>query len=442
MAKKISNRPLKDILFAIAPSAALITIFLVLAYKYVDPAPPRRIVITTGDDEGEYRGFATLYKDIIKEDGVDLEIRPSSGAVENLKRLQDPKSDVDVGFVQDGLGSSDDAPDLSSLGSLYYEPIWVFYRGPQKLTRLSQLLGKRIGIGQHGGGTTALTSKLLKAAGVDQENSKFVQTGWEDAELALRKGQVDAAFFLATPNDPLIKKMFINPGFRLMSMDQSEAIIRQFPYLHHLVLPHGAIDLKSNLPEQDTDLISPTATLIVKDSLHPALIYLLLKAASQVHGEPGIFEKKDEFPIDKDYVFPLADEAKSFYKTGSPFWQRYLPFWLATLVERFILVMLPLIALLVPLVRLVPKIVDWRLKSRFYKSYGELKYLETQMRHPQNSNPSERDLGFLTQLDKIEERVNSMKVPLDFSDHVYVLREHIDFVRERLKRSVKNSEKV
>ncbi|CAM6005655.1 unnamed protein product [Sphagnum balticum] len=137
-----------------------------------------------------------------------------------------------------------------------------------------------------------------------------------------------------------------------MSVDQAEAAIRQFPYLHHLVLPHGVIDLKANIPDHDVDMVSPTATLLVRDDLHPALVYLLLKAASQIHSDPGIFEKKNEFPIDKDYVFPLSDEAKNYYKSGAPFWQRYLPFWLAILVDRFILIIIPLLALIIPIVKL------------------------------------------------------------------------------------------
>jgi hypothetical protein len=242
---------------------------------------------------------------------------------------------------------------------------------------------------------------------------------------------VEVAFFLATPDDPLIDKMLGDKAFRLMSFDQAEALTRKYPYLHHLVLPHGAINLGRNLPEQDVHLVSPTATLVVRDSLHPALIYLLLKAAAQVHNEPGIFEKKDEFPIDKDYAFPLSDDAKRFYKSGAPFWQRYLPFWIATLVDRFILVMLPLLALLVPMIKLIPRVLNWRVRSRILQRYGELKYLETQIKAEKNDQKYSKHLE---ELDVIEDRVNHMKVPLGFSEHLYVLREHIHFVRGRLRR--------
>lgn len=428
------DRSILDILVASSPAFIFVLVVIFLVYKYVDPAPPKHIVISTGDGEGDYQTYAKLYKDIIKEDGVDLEIRPSKGSWDNLNRLQDPNSDVDAGFVEDGLGTTEKQPDVSSLGSLYYEPIWVFYKGKTEIKRFAQFLGKRISMGEKGGGTHSIAKRIFKATGIDEKNTTFIDHNPVDEAEALRKGEIDVAIFMAAPDDKLITDLIKDKSIRLMSAEQAEAISRQFPYLHHLVLPRGVIDLKESLPAQDVDLVSPTATLIVKDSLHSALMYLLLKAASQVHGDPGILEKKNEFPIDKDYVFPLTDEAKAFYKSGTPFWQRYLPFWLATFVERFIVLVIPVMALIIPVVKLVPRILDWRLKSRFYQRYGELKYIEELI----DTKSGEKNYeGYLHQLDGIEERVNRMRFPLDFSDQIYGLREHIHFVRERLDRLLK-----
>ena len=419
--------------------SSLMTLFAILiggtvlwiASKYLNPAPPKRFVIATGQGEGDYETYAKLYRDIIKDDGVELVLRPSKGASDNFRLLKDESSEVEAAFVQDGLGTVEEAPDVSSLGSLYYEPVWVFARANDATisSRLHQLKGKRIAVGPDGGGTWKLATQLLGAAGVNSINSDFSEEAWNDAAEALTSGQVDAAFFLSTPDATLIKSLIADKRVKLMSLDQAEAITRQFPYLHHLVLPHGAIDLSLGLPEKDVDLVSPTATLLVKDSLHSALAYLLLKAASQVHSEPGIFEKKGEFPIDKDYEFPLSNEAKTFYKSGTPFWQRYLPFWLATLIDRFIFVVIPLLAVLIPVLRWIPKFLTWRVKTRLYQRYGELKYLETQMRADPRGASSP---AFQKELDEIENRVHEMKAPLDFSDHLYVLKEHIAFVRRNM----------
>ncbi|MBI3544917.1 MAG: ABC transporter substrate-binding protein [Deltaproteobacteria bacterium] len=429
--KLLRNRSKADLAVALLPSVLLAVVAAVggaIAYQYVDPAPPKRFVISTGDGEGDYDVFAKRYREIIKEEGVELVIRRSEGATENLERLNDPKSDVDVAFVQDGLGSAQKSPELMSLGSLYYEPIWLFYRGSKTVSRFSQLAGKRIAVDEVGSGTRTLVEKLLKAAGVDASTSTFVEIGDEDAAAALKAGKVDAAFFLGTPDDEQVRTLIQEKGIRLMSAELAEAITRQVPFLHHLVLPRGALDLRRGLPEQDVDLVAPTATLVARDSLHPALISLLLNAASQVHSYSGIFEKKNEFPSDKSDEFPISLDAEHFYKSGVPFWQKHLPFWLATLVNRFIVVVVPLLVVILPLARTVPRLYQWRVRSRIYQRYGELKFLESQMARDRAG------VDYLKQLDAIEERVNKMKVPLDHTEYVYALRQNIEFVRGRLRR--------
>jgi hypothetical protein len=353
--------------------------------------------------------------------------------VENYNRLKDDDSPVEVALVQDGVGSPQDAPELESLGSLYYEPVWVFYRPTLgEIARLSQLEGKTIAVGKEGGGTLTLARQLLNASGVDEKNSRLSKIGWSEAAEALRKGNVDAAFLIGSPKDAVIKGLMLDEGVKLMSFDQAEGITRTFPYLHHLVVPHGAVDLKRNIPSRDVHLVAPTATLLVREELHPALNYLILKAAAQVHGEPGIFEKRGEFPVHKSYQFPLSKDARVFYRSGAPFLQRNLPFWLATLIDRFILFIVPVIALLFPMIRMIPHIYRWRIRRRIYQRYGELKFLETQLK-PHCT--SEELRGFIERLDDIEERVNQLRVPLQYSEHVYELRQHIDYVREKLRKA-------
>lgn len=425
----------KDMLISAAPTLFLLGVAL-LAYRFTQPATPKRIVISTGNDEGDYTAYAKRYKDIIKEDGVELVIRPSSGAQENLQKLADDDSDVEVAFVQDGLGSPDKQPNLVSLGSLYYEPIWIFYRGNKNFTRLSQFVGKKIAVGENGGGTQILSEGMLKNSGVDSKRATFLNIGGEEAVAALKTGQVDAIFLIATADDAIIDKLIEDPSIHIMNLDQAQAITRQFPYLHHLVLPHGAIDLARNFPEQDINLVAPTATLLAKDTLDPALMDLLLKAATEVHSAPDTLENKDEFPMDKDYQFPIAKEAKRFYKSGERFWQRYLPFWLATLVDRFILLVIPLMALMLPTLRLIPRLYDWRIRTRIHQRYGELKLLEMQIK-PDDSQTKLHE--FLGKLDAIDERVNRLKVPLKYSEYIYSLRGHIDLVRSRLSRRTESS---
>ncbi len=426
------GRAIKDILVAAAPTFLVMFASIVVVYKFVNPAPPTHIVIASGDPEGAYHRYAKMYAETLKQEGIRLEIQSSTGAVENYQRLRDDESPVEVALVQDGIGSPKDAPELLSLGSLYYEPVWVFYRPTLgEISRLSQLEGKTLAIGKPGGGTLALARQLLKASGVDEQNSHYMKIGWTEAAEALRQGRVDATFLIGSPKDALIAGLLKDESIKLMSFDQAQGTTITFPFLHHLVIPHGAVDLKRNIPSRDVHLVAPTATLLAREELHPALTYLILKAAAQVHNEPGIFEKRGEFPVHKSYQFPLSKDAKVFYRSGAPFLQRNLPFWLATLIDRFIIFVIPVIVVLLPMIRMIPHIYRWRIRRRIYQRYGELKFLETQLK-PMASAEELRE--FIEKLDDIEERVNQLRVPLEYSDHVYELRQHIDYVRERLRK--------
>lgn len=439
-----------------------------LMYLYVDPAPPNRLSIGVGAEEDAYRAYAERYKAILARDRITLELVPTSGAPDNLKRLNDPAGKLDVAFLQDGLTTPEDSPGLYSLGSVYYDPLWIFYRSgmtkpgsktaakpsaAQQATwrqllsragqakqeearavapdRLVQLQGLRIAVGSGAGGTRQLAERLLSASDVNADNSKFVSLGGRQAADALLAGQVDAALFLSTLDAPWVQQLLVTEGIGLMSIDQSDAVVRNFPFLHDLVLPHGAIDLGRNLPAQDTHLLAPTVTLVVRDSVHPALAGLLVKAAMEVHGKPGLLNKEHEFPGDRDADLPLSPEAGRYYKSGPPLLQKYLPFWAATWVDRMAVVLLPILAILIPLIRLAPAVYGWRIRARVYHWYGELKFLEVQLRDAPETAALPK---VMERLDWIENQVNHIHLPLSFSNHLYFLREHIELVRNAINR--------
>jgi len=367
----------------------------------------------------------------LAEDGIDLVIRPSNGALENHLRLRDPKSDVDLGFLQDGLNDTarDDEVEPLSLGSVSYEPLWIFYRNKEPITRFSELAGKRLAIGREGSGTKLLATRLLTASGVTGENSKLQAIGRDEAAAQLLAGKVDAVFFIGEPDSPIVLQLAADKQVRILDLDQAAAVVRHFPYLHELHVPHGLIDIRRNLPAQDITLLATTTTLAARDTVHPALISLLMKAMHETHSEAGLLHSANEFPSTKDVDLEISPEAEHYYKSGPPLLQRYLPFWLATLVDRAALVLIPLLAALIPLLRAIPQIYNWRIRRRIYRWYGELNYLETQLR----DKPADLEIpAVIRQLDSIEEKVQQAKLPLTFAEHAYVLKEHIDFVRRRI----------
>ena len=412
----------------------IVGIGFVVAYQFVQPAPPKRIVITTGGESGAYYQFAQRYAAILARDGITLEVRASAGSLENLDRLK--ADEAQVGFVQGGVMPPKEDPDaeddsgLLSLGSMFYEPVWVFYRGERDLTRLTDLRGKRIAIGQEGSGVRQLAQQLLAANEIQAGEHLVPLSGLKAAE-ELQQGRIDAAFIIAAENAPVVQVLLRSPGIKLMSFAQAGAYQRRFPFLTKLTFPHGVADLVRDFPPSDIKVLAPTANLIVRDDLHPALQSLLLQAASEVHGKSGFFQDQGEFPAYKDQLLPLSPDAARYYKSGPSFLQRYLPFWLAVLVDRLIVLLVPIVALLIPLLKVAPAIYTWRVRSKVFRCYGELKFLEDDLKN--HFDPVK--LGdYRLRLDALEEEAVQLHVPLGFTDLVYTLREHVNLVRGILEK--------
>lgn len=419
----------REMLEATLPSVLLICLALFFAYKFIDPAPPRKIVIATGEADLNYNAYAAIYGVYLQKEGITLEIRKTSGDTENLRLLKDPESEVDIAFIQDGVAHSEGAGSLLSLGSLYYQPVWIFCRCKANITHLSALKGKRVAIGYDGDGTHTLVSTLLTESGMNARNTKLMAIGGEEAATALKQGKVDAALFVDVANSGIIHELVTDKRLHLLSMDTAEAFSRKFPFMHHLLLPEGAMDLARNIPSHNVHLVAPTATLVVKENMHPALVYLMMKVIAEVHGGPSLFNTKGEFPSAKDTDFPLSTQALNFYKSGLPIIDKYLPFWAATFVNRTLIVILPLLALLIPLTKIIPMVYVWLVKRKLFRYYGELRFLDTQLQDIKTAEDVEL---CLEKLNEIETKVVNVKLPVPFSQYAYELRAHIELVRSKL----------
>jgi len=421
---------LRDLLVTAGPLILITIAAIGAAYWYMRPAPPDIITITSGPAGSTFLLTAEKYRKILARNGVKLQILPSAGSLENLKRLNDPAQRVDVGFVQGGLTSGMTIDKLVSLGSVFHEPLALFYRGSVPITRLSELTGKRLAIGPEGSGTHALALILLKANGIESGGTtELLDLGGENAALALTGNKVDAALLMgdsATP--PIMRKLLWTPGIRLLSFAQADAYVRRFPYLSKLDLPMGAFDFGKNVPSGDINLIGPTVELVAREDLHPALSDLLIETAREVHGGAKLLQRAGEFPAPLEHEYRISDDARRYYTSGKSFLYRSLPFWLASLVDRLLVIVVPILVLLIPGLKLVPAIYSWRIRSRIYKWYGILIALERSML--EQPAPGER-AKLLKRLDEIEVEVNKMKMPLAYAEQFYVLRDHISFVRAR-----------
>jgi TRAP-type uncharacterized transport system substrate-binding protein len=428
--RRLSQR---DWLVVGVPIGLLLALGFWFAAQFVKPAPPQELVMTTGGEGGAYQSYAARYKASLAEYGIRLIEKPSAGSMENLQRLNDPQREVDAGFVQGGSVDIPDDSSLESLGGVYYEPLWVFYRAGVGLSRLEQLAGKRIAVGQPGSGTYKLALDLLEAHNLAAGRATLVPESGFAAVASLLAGKVDAVFLVGPPRSGTVWTLLHTEGVALMSFSQADAYVRRFPYLAKLSLPRGVINFERDIPPHDVTLISPIATVVVRKGTHPALVDLLLQVMAKEHRPPDIFQRVGEFPSAKQVDFPLNPRAERFYQSGPPFLQRYLPFWLANLIDRTVVMLVPVIALLLPLIRITPPLYTWRVRSRIYRWYGQLKFLEYEAEHrPETRSRAEWDEA----VDRIERAVNRMPTPLSFSEHVYTLRSHIAMVRDAIARRV------
>jgi TRAP transporter TAXI family solute receptor len=423
------TRRYRDLWAALLPALVILVAVLWIAFQFVQPAPPRKVVMTGGAEGGAYEGYAMQYRDMLKAEGIELELRRSRGSVQNLERLKDGNSGVTIGFVQGGIAREGDDADLMALASLYYEPLWVFYRGNTEIDQMSRLRGRRIAIGPEGSGTRPLALQVLALAGVDPGNTQILDYGANRGAEALEKGQIDALMMVADTDSPQVASLLHDRRVRLMSFAQAEALTRHLHFLSHVVLPEGGIDFAANLPARDVHLVAPTANLVVRDDIHPALITLLMQAATEIHGGGGLLRKAGDFPTTKGVDFALSVDAERYLKSGPPFLQRHLPFWLAVFIDRMVVMLLPVLAVLIPLMRFTPTVYAWRIKSRIYRWYGKLKVLEVDM---ESAKGAAEVRALKERLDAIEQSVSHIPTPLAFSEYLYNLRSHVELVRARL----------
>lgn len=355
----------------VCPAVILVILAFVVAYYFVDPVPPRRITIGCGPPEGANYKFAQTYREILSRKGIALELRNTAGSAENLKLLGAQAGGVDVAFVQGSMKSLARDSDLVSLGSLFFEPLWIFHRRNLALQRMPDLKGLRLAVGEEGSGTKILTMRLLRLNGVNSENTAILSSGYQKAADMLLNGEVDAAFFVSTHLSPYVTKLIDSKSVNLMGLERAEAYALIHHYLYILKVPEGVIDFAANIPDHDLTLVAPTTQLVARSDLHPALINLLLMAAKIVHKFGGEFEREGEFPTPKYLDFKLSAEAERFYRYGPPFLQRYLPFWVAIVVSRATILLLPLVAVVLPLFKFMPLLYRWRMRSKIYRWYSE-----------------------------------------------------------------------
>ena len=395
------------------------------------PLPPRYITMATGPEGSNYAYWGKRYKILLAKEGIELKLVATKGGVENLQQLRDPNSGIQLGFVEGGVASDGDSPALLSLGTVGYEPVWFFSRKVATDRGLFAFRGKRVSIGPEGSDSRALVDELLKRNALDTGSFHELSLEPEAAAAELLNRHIDACVLMTSWGSPVVRQLLTAPGIDLASFARADAYVALFPSLSKLVIPAGVADLENNRPPRDTTLLATKTNLIVRGDLHPALQYLLLETASQVHSHAGIFQKAGEFPAPEALEIELSSDARHFYKSGRPFLQRYMPFWLAALVEQAAVLVIPLLGLLYPLGKGLASLYGWGMQRRIFLLYGELHWVEMEINKLGGQAPTEE---IRARMRHLEERANRVRVSSNYIPMLYNLKENITYVRGRLSK--------
>lgn len=419
----------RALLASAGPVALLAAALLLLAYLWLDPVPPRQVTLATGPAQSAYDEFGKRYATALAGYGITVKLVESEGAAQNLQWLTEGK--VDLAFVQGGNGDaqSQAQQQLRSLGSLFVEPLWLFYRSPEPLNALSDFKTLRMNVGTTGSGVPRLMRQLFELNRIDENALQLSHLSQTPATVAFLDQQLDALLFASAPESPMVQMLLQTPGVRLLQVAQNEAYARRFSFLTPVTLPRGVVDLAADIPAQDVKLVATTTTLLARNTVHPALLQLFSQTALNLHGQPGWFSRAREFPNGEHTEFTVSDEAGRTIRNGVPLLQRYLPFAYANLIERMWLALGIILAILLPLSRIVPPLYEFRIRSRVFRWYGQLRGIEDRAGLGLASKTE-----LINELRQLEARVAKVSVPLSYADELYALRNHIELVRQRLEK--------
>jgi TRAP transporter TAXI family solute receptor len=434
MLKRKGPTTRKELFILFSPAVLVTLVGFFAAYQFVEPSPPRTITIATGEPDGAYFKYGNIYKPLLKENGIELKIRTTAGAFENLQLLEDDDSGVDIAFIQGGIGKLSTSKDIISIGSLYYEPLMIFCGPGIRPARITDMKGLRIAVGKEKSGTKILSTRLLELNGINENNTQFISRGSKISADMLSKNEVDIAFFVSSPWTANITQLIKTKSISLMGLDRADAYKFWYRYLNVITIPQGILDFKADIPDHEIKILAPTAQLAVRADLHPALIDLLLQATRTVHTKGGGVNKEGEFPSPKYLDFELSQEAERFYSSRTPFLQRYFPFWVATFISRMTVMILPLLAIMYPLFKLMPWVYRWRMRARIYRWYADLAAVGTKV-HGEHSL-KERG-NYMAELDELEKNVANINVPQPYAQGLFHLRMHIDMFRKKLMETQK-----
>lgn len=412
------------------PILLLIVASFYITSQFIQPAPKKELVIATGSTSGNYYTTALAYQALLKEEGIDVKILNTAGSVENLELLKQKKADI--AFVQNGIAGNQHNVEL--LASIYYEPLWIFYKNDKyKMDYVIELIGRTIAVGQSQSGTEHLSRMILNDNGINTKNSNLVNLPTLEAKEKLISGDIDALFIVSSAQSSAVQSLLEDPNVNVLSIKRAKAYSRKYAFLEALSLYEGTIDLYKNLPDEDIKLLATTANLVVNHEVPAELIRILMKKVKLVHSQKTLFAKDNQFPNTSNTTLAINEEANKYLRNGDSFLEKIFPYWIASNIDRLKILLIPLLTLLFPLFKGVLPLYQWTMRSKIYKWYDQVNELDQKIPAMKKVEVEQtiKDLDAL----KIEIQT-ATKVPLSFMGEYYNLLMHIDMIRNKLDREL------
>ena len=425
--RRRAQRPL--ILLWILVLALTIAAMVTLALM-VGPSPPKTITLAGGAPGGAYHDFARRYQKALAAEGVTVTVLDTAGSSENLKLLA--SHEADVAFVQSGTRHlAEDSKQLRGIASLYYEPLWIFQKGERRIAQLSELSGKRLAIGSDHSGTQAVVVQLLELNGITAQNSVLLPLDMDAAKDALLKGEIDFAFFVASPKAKAVQELMVSPATRVVGIRRSKAYVRNVLFVTDVQIAEGTFDLRQNFPREDIVVLSTLAALVCDKDLHPAIVELLVRTARDQHSGRQLLERGGEFPNPDNLEYSIHEAASDYFQSGPSLLARYMPFWLANLLKKLLVFAIPLLTLLLPLMKIAPSVYKATMRKRIHRHYESLDQIEDASN---TAATAEQFDQLKTQLQHLAHQVETgIFVPPTFRNEEYDLRLHVAHVGSQLQ---------
>ncbi len=417
------------------PILLLVVASFYLTSKFIEPSSKKEITIATGSIDGEYYNTALKYKEILEKQKVKVNILTSNGSMENIQLLNEKKADI--AFVQNGIDSLKKQTEIKAIASIYYEPLWIFYKNDEyKMDYLIQLITKRISIGREKSGTEDLALKMLNDNGINKENTQLLNNSTAEAKDLLIKGEIDAMFIVSSPNSKIIKELLENPDIKLFNFKRAKAYSRKYTFLESTPLYEGTIDLYRNLPSEDINLLSTTANLIVRNGFSDELTRLILKEIKKVHNKKELFEAANQFPNIENLTIDINEDADRYFTYGDTWLEKIFPYWIASNIDRLSILLIPLITLMIPLSKGFFPLYRWSIRSKIYKWYEQIHKIDLIAEY--ESQDKLQDC--LTQITILKKEIKQeTKVPLSYMGEYYDLIMHLELIISKINTKLSNN---